>query len=89
MTGREWWLAVVNETYSTTELITIEPHEMPLVVPETFDMLYADTLKKLVAWRDNNGGPKIGVLCNGDDRVHKVLKGKSCHDRSACCHVNY
>lgn len=60
------------------------------IVPKVFPFLYEEifgseegwvvkegveyTLEKLVQWRDQGGGPKIGVASNFDDRLPVILK---------------
>ena len=33
------------------------------------------TLKKLTDWRDQGGGPKIGIIDNFDERLDNILTG--------------
>ena len=33
------------------------------------------TLKKLTDWRDQGGGPKIGIIDNFDERLENILTG--------------
>ena len=60
-------------------------------MPQLFEILYSDvfsskdgwvlkedaeyTLAKIAEWRDMGGGPKVGVIANFDDRLHKILRG--------------
>ena len=67
----------------------IDNEEMDILLPGVFEMLYEEvfntaegwvvkedvmyTLEKLVAWRDQGSGPKIGVLANSDERLKDLL----------------
>lgn len=90
MSSREWWYAVVRNTYLTTQDMTLDKEELESLLPEVFNFLYDDifgtkegwtvkenveyVLKKLSEWRDQGAGPKLGVVSNFDERLSHILK---------------
>jgi REG-2-like HAD superfamily hydrolase len=90
MTCSDWWFKVVEQTYSTTELMTLGPSELQSAMTQASNLLYHDifstlqgwtvkedvhyTLSKLREWRDQGSGPRIGVISNFDDRLVAILK---------------
>lgn len=51
MTAESWWLAVVKQTYQTTEnLNQIEPDELEMLMPSIFHMLYHDIFSTKTGW---------------------------------------
>jgi len=68
----------------------LDAEELASVLPAVFEMLYVEvfstrqgwtlkedvayTLTKLVEWRDQGAGPKIGVVSNFDDRLVAILR---------------
>lgn len=78
-------------TQHNTEL---EPEEFAEVMPRVFALLHDDifgtqkgwlvkegaeyTLSMLKKWRDVGAGPLVGVVSNGDERLHTVLRGFLC-----------
>lgn len=87
-----WFEVVKKTYQTTKDLNQIEPDELEKLLPAVFDMLYNDvfgskegwvvkedvvyTLQKLVEWREQGAGPKIGVVSNFDDRLPKILEGE-------------
>ena len=76
---------------TTSDLNQLDKNELESLLPTVFNMLYDDifstkegwilkentqyTLKKLIEWRDQGAGPKIGIISNSDERLHLILKG--------------
>jgi REG-2-like HAD superfamily hydrolase len=86
-----WFEVVKQTYKGTANLNQIDEEELEAILPEVFDELYDTvfstsegwlvkenveyTLSKLVAWRDQGGGPKVGVLSNFDERLDGILQG--------------
>lgn len=86
-----WFEVVRKTYATTKDLTQIEPEEMEKLLPAVFEMLYTEVfgskegwvvkedvtyvLQKLVNWRDQGAGPKIGIVSNFDDRLPTILEG--------------
>ena len=89
-----WYKVIENTYLTTRDLTELEPDEIKSLMPKLFEMLYTNvfgtkegwivkedveyTLTKLKEWRDLGSGPKIGVISNFDDRLHKIMSGSFC-----------
>jgi hypothetical protein len=86
-----WYEVILKTFQNTENLNQIEPDELIQLMSTVFKMLYHDvfstkagwiikedveyTLNKLVEWRDQGSGPKLGIISNTDDRLSAVLSG--------------
>lgn len=89
-----WYRVIEQTYLTTRDIGEVEAEEVRRLMPELFEILYSNvfnskegwilkedveyTLIKLAEWRDMGAGPKVGVLSNFDDRLHKILKGTRC-----------
>lgn len=89
-----WYRVIEQTYLTTRDIGEVEAEEVRRLMPELFEILYSNvfnskegwilkedveyTLIKLAEWRDMGAGPKVGVLSNFDDRLHKILKGMRC-----------
>jgi len=85
-----WYRVIEQTYLTTRDIGEVEAEEVRRLMPELFEILYSNvfnskegwilkedveyTLIKLAEWRDMGAGPKVGVLSNFDDRLHKILK---------------
>ena len=84
-----WYELIKQTYYTTRDLVNVEKEEIDSLMPTLFDLLYNEvfntaagwmikddvdyTLSKLRDWRDQGGGPKIGVVSNFDNRLPNIL----------------
>lgn len=75
---------------TTENLNQLDKEELDYVTPSALDILYDEifgtkkgyvlkentmyTLQKLAEWRDQAGGPKLGIISNSDERLETVLQ---------------
>lgn len=86
-----WAQLIEKTYRNTEFLDAVQEDEWPVILPKAFEILYKDifstsegwtrdedivyTLQRLVAWRDQGGGPRLGVISNFDSRLPTILKG--------------
>ncbi|CAM9940319.1 unnamed protein product, partial [Hapterophycus canaliculatus] len=77
------YLKTINEFYMDEDIVLTKIDDIVdelyyeiMVGPEAFEVmpLVKVVLDRLAAWRDNDGGPKLAVVADDDDRLHVVLE---------------
>ncbi|CAB1104691.1 unnamed protein product [Ectocarpus sp. CCAP 1310/34] len=77
------YLKTINEFYMDEDIVLDKIDDLVdelyyeiTVGPEAFEVmpLVKVVLDRLAAWRDNEGGPKLAVVADDDDRLHVVLE---------------
>lgn len=83
----DWWADVVRETYLK---VGVPEEILNELFPVLFDELYnnifvgpdgwelteytMDVLEKLRKWKEEEGGPRLGIIANFDERLPEVLE---------------